>query len=87
MPDTKEREFTLTPSEIIATSELYGGKYDDTMAQIIASGVFQIHSMCINFPNMHAAASWANANDISGKVNILFHPIHFDEPLSIRYEF
>jgi hypothetical protein len=75
----------LTPSEIIATSAMYGGTYDNLIAEMIAAG--WVSSAHINFPNMHAAASWANANEISDKVNIVFHPLHFDEPLSVRYFF
>jgi peroxiredoxin len=78
-------EIKLTPSEIIITSEMYGGKYDQTITEMIAAG--WVKSICISFPDLHAATSWASANDIEHAVNIVFHPIHFDEPVTVRFAF
>lgn len=76
-------KISLTPSEIIAASALYGGSYDDTIAQMVAANF--VKSAAIQFPNMHAATSWANANGILGKVNVIWHPFHLDEKVVIRY--
>lgn len=73
----------MTPVEKVATSVMYGGKYDQTCLEMMVAGL--ITTICISFPDMHSAASWAMTNSIEHHVNILFHPVHFDEPLIVRY--
>ena len=76
-------DIELTPAEKVATARMYNGSFDNTMMGMLAIDL--VKSIAIEFPGMHAATSWANANDIEDKVNVIWHPIHFNEKVVIRY--
>lgn len=67
----------MTPQQELDGAQRYGGHVEsqsDTEATIW-------------FDSLHSASSWVNMLDIEENVNIVWHPRHFGEELTVRYEF
>jgi hypothetical protein len=75
--------YDATAQMVVSGSISYGGTLSEGTWEILdlLSEVF------ITFPNLHSATSWAEAFDISHKVNIAFHGDKLSDKWTVRYDY
>jgi hypothetical protein len=73
----------ISVQDALKGAEVYGGTLSDGTWDIIDL----LTEVFITFPNMHSAASWAEAYEVSDKVNIAFHGTKLSDKWTVRYVF